>query len=574
MRGTAIALAAAVVAAILPAAAGADAIPQSVSAIAAGSDGAIWFADPPDVGRITPAGAISEFALKAPSTLSGLAAGPDGSEWLIGASDVLGRVTTAGTLTGGPLPLAPGESITAWSAGPGGSLYLGMSGGPSQPALERVTPAGAVQPIAPTVSAADDVADLAVGADGAVWFVASAPGSSVPYFLGHVTPAGVVKTVPAFAAGIGLLAASMAVDANGNLWMAVNPSGIARVSATGALRRFRRVADVDDVAAGPKGGAWFSGFDGTLKRITAAGAVSTVASGLPSPSSGQTPGLLAATGRALWLVEDGHGVGGHLARITPAGQVRYDPAGPGCRLPDVSDLPLAVAVTQLRNWCGAATRVRGRPRGVVRGEHPPGGSDVAFGVHVTLARGPAPTVTRCRAQGGVRVLARDPQLLVWTEKGRTFACAPPHGRAQTVLDSPAPSASLKVAGPVLGFVTQFSDQYTHDESLYVYDVDQRRFLLDAPVEAWPVDTPAASPGFGGYAIDAAGDVAWILENVGGGDHLVVQTASGEHTLDTAPSITAVAIAGGEVTWTADGQARSAPLTPSGPRGAMRAGAAR
>src|SRR5580704_9016473 len=73
--------------------------------IAAGSDGALWFAgnQEPSLGRVTTAGSVSNLPLPAgDSTLGDIVAGPDGALWftmLVGSSREIGRMTTAGTVT-------------------------------------------------------------------------------------------------------------------------------------------------------------------------------------------------------------------------------------------------------------------------------------------------------------------------------------------------------------------------------------------------------------------------------------------------------------------------------------------
>jgi len=95
--------------------------------LAVGPDGALWFGVvrdilPPvrlsmgymSVGRITSAGAISEFPLPSASKfLSGITAGPDGALWFTEVNDKkLGRMTTAGKFTELPVPSSTGPLIT------------------------------------------------------------------------------------------------------------------------------------------------------------------------------------------------------------------------------------------------------------------------------------------------------------------------------------------------------------------------------------------------------------------------------------------------------------------------------
>ena len=98
-----------------------------------------------------------------------------------------------------------------------------------------------------------------------------------------------------------------------------------------------------------------------------------------------------------------------------------------------------------------------------------------------------------------------------------------------------------------------------DILLLVYDVRHGRFVLMRAVEDWPLGDPAPSPGFVGYAIDASGDVA-LIERDAGVDTLRLRTAAAAARSTRRPTIGDLALAGGSVTWSSDGQARAAPLS--------------
>jgi hypothetical protein len=71
--------------------------PRSAPAgIAAGPDGNLWFTESrvSRIGRITPAGAVTEFELTPGSRPAGIAAGPDGNMWFAGQGGRIGRITT------------------------------------------------------------------------------------------------------------------------------------------------------------------------------------------------------------------------------------------------------------------------------------------------------------------------------------------------------------------------------------------------------------------------------------------------------------------------------------------------
>src|SRR5271157_3450662 len=77
------------------------------SAITAGPDGAIWFADwhGNQIGRITTGGTLTEYAIGQYPYLAAfgppsITAGPDGAVWFVdSASQKIGRITTSGTIT-------------------------------------------------------------------------------------------------------------------------------------------------------------------------------------------------------------------------------------------------------------------------------------------------------------------------------------------------------------------------------------------------------------------------------------------------------------------------------------------
>ena len=92
--------------------------------ITAGPDGNLWFTEPGKIGRITPAGHISEFPVPTRSNLLGITAGPDGNLWFTELqSGKIGRITPTGTISEFPLPTS--ESTSAFiTTGPDGALWF------------------------------------------------------------------------------------------------------------------------------------------------------------------------------------------------------------------------------------------------------------------------------------------------------------------------------------------------------------------------------------------------------------------------------------------------------------------
>jgi|SRR5258708_2189257 len=102
--------------------------------ITAGPDGAVWFTEiipnaqngsvtiTGKIGRITPAGHISEFPLSSNSYARGITAGPDGNLWFTEPGKI-GRITPTGTISEFPLPTS--ESTSAFiTTGPDGAIWF------------------------------------------------------------------------------------------------------------------------------------------------------------------------------------------------------------------------------------------------------------------------------------------------------------------------------------------------------------------------------------------------------------------------------------------------------------------
>jgi virginiamycin B lyase len=156
--------------------------------ITAGPDGALWFteANVNKIGRITAAGAVTEFSL--PTNVPGffgngnngpfgITAGPDGALWFAEfATNQIGRITADGVVTQFPLPTA-GTFPQRITAGPDGVLWFATG------FVGRITTAGVITVFPVPLS----VTDITAGPDGALWFVEYNNGK-----LGRITTAGVI----------------------------------------------------------------------------------------------------------------------------------------------------------------------------------------------------------------------------------------------------------------------------------------------------------------------------------------------------------------------------------------------
>jgi virginiamycin B lyase len=95
--------------------------------IAVGSDGNLWFSEHTGnrMGRITPAGVISEYPIPTPNAFPrAIALGGDGNIWFgeFGVGKI-GKITPQGVITEYPIP-TPDSGPRALAAGPDGNIWF------------------------------------------------------------------------------------------------------------------------------------------------------------------------------------------------------------------------------------------------------------------------------------------------------------------------------------------------------------------------------------------------------------------------------------------------------------------
>ncbi len=172
--------------------------------ITVGPDGALWFTQfhrvhgetsiPATIGRITTDGAITYFPLDSPYPPYYITAGPDGALWFTRSGgldeitgqplpDKIGRITTAGAITEFPVP-EPLLSATGIAAGPDGALWFTDFHGNR---IGRVATDGSFTSF-PITCCSAGATSIIQGPDGAMWFTNSSGGTGI----GRITMDGTV----------------------------------------------------------------------------------------------------------------------------------------------------------------------------------------------------------------------------------------------------------------------------------------------------------------------------------------------------------------------------------------------
>ena len=119
--------------------------------IAGGPDGNLWFTQNiGGVGRITPTGAITEFAIPSPNSAPlGIETGCDGNLWFTESANPgkIGRITPAGDITEFAIPMANSAPVGI-AAGPDANLWFTQNTNPG--GIAKIG-AGCVPPPEPPV---------------------------------------------------------------------------------------------------------------------------------------------------------------------------------------------------------------------------------------------------------------------------------------------------------------------------------------------------------------------------------------------------------------------------------------
>ena len=230
--------------------------------IAAGPDGNLWFTenDGSKIGRITTTGLIKEFPLPPHHQPSGITGGPDGNVWFT-ESDNVGKITPAGVIT--EFPVSGGFGITK---GPDGNIWVCGDN------ITRITPTG-VKTVFPLPLGKGFAKVIATGSDGNLWFT-----DGINDKVGKITPTGAITEFPVPIAMGHPEAITPGPD--GNLWFTEGISRkIGRITTSGVITEFQTPnhetsqfgpvpCSPDEIATGPDGNLWFTEFNSSgLLRI-------------------------------------------------------------------------------------------------------------------------------------------------------------------------------------------------------------------------------------------------------------------------------------------------------------------
>jgi streptogramin lyase len=240
-------------------------------AIAVGSDGNLWFTEssenlPAQIGRITPAGAVTEFPVECNfCILTDIVQGPDNVLYYTSNEDELGRITTDGTSLA-PVQMPDTDVLAGSLAAHGDDVWITDFNNHS--IWRYDIPTGLfTQYVPPTPFAAPS--DVAVDAAGTVWFTEQGTRQ-----VGRIDPAtGVITEIPTPNAP-----RDITVATDGQLWYTTRftPQAVSRLNpATNEVTVFPVASGgPEGIAASPDGSVWFTlSTKGNIARVTNDGVI-------------------------------------------------------------------------------------------------------------------------------------------------------------------------------------------------------------------------------------------------------------------------------------------------------------
>lgn len=266
------------------------------SGITTGPDGLMWFLERSEiaVARLNADGSVDEFDWPiAIGSMSSIVTGPDGNVWFLDFNPPgrVGRVTPAGVVT----EVATGGVTAGFTAGNVQNIIVGPDDNLwfTRPFVDagvgRITTAGVVTQFAAPVGM--QPRDLAVGSDGNMYVTSDDAAGTIL----RVTPAGVITTAATGGVTAGFTAgrfpSDIAAGPDGNLWFLIQ-GGVARMTTAGVVTEFDAPTaspQQEDIASGC-GSLWITrgeeeGSTSAIQRVTTSGVYTTFTSGVPAGSS-------------------------------------------------------------------------------------------------------------------------------------------------------------------------------------------------------------------------------------------------------------------------------------------------
>ena len=246
----------------------------------------MWFTNEQgrSIGRITPQGDLTEYTDPRIATPTAITAGPDGAMWFANGAGSMGRITMAGVVTTFSANIA---SPVAIASGPDGAIWFTTGG----KAIGRMAPDGSVTTFADPAQMRGTYG-ITAGPDGAVWFT-NYLGSSI----GRIAADGTVST---FTDPRIRYPTRITAGPDGALWFTDDSGSIGRITVDGVVSSYGNSSTVGHplaITVGPDRALWAADRGGSIVRITVGGVISRYT----APTIDFPDAIAAGQDGALWF---------------------------------------------------------------------------------------------------------------------------------------------------------------------------------------------------------------------------------------------------------------------------------
>jgi streptogramin lyase len=229
--------------------------------ITTGSDGNLWFTDPgtSKVGKVTPAGAYTGFGGIGLVTPRGIASGPNGHLYIVvaGTPEVMEFNPATGTKVA-DIPLPGAANVQFIAKGPDNNMWVTDFSSPGK--LFRINTTGSPTATAVPVAGSSSLLGVTAGPDGKVWFTEA---SGTPK-IWRINTDGSSPTSTAQLTGGASDPEVMAQGQDGNVYVAIfNTAQVGQVTANPfAVTQFKTgisgTMGPRGIAKGPDGNMWYT----------------------------------------------------------------------------------------------------------------------------------------------------------------------------------------------------------------------------------------------------------------------------------------------------------------------------
>jgi RHS repeat-associated protein len=252
-----------------------------ITASAVGGDGNIWFVEylKDKIGKMTPSGVVTEYALTTGSGPYAIAWGPDGNAWYVDdGTNKIGKITPSGSITEWATTTT-GSNPVGITAGPDGNLWFTEYGVSK---IGKITTSGTITEYG--IGSTTNPVGITAGSDGRLWFAQETGGN-----VGAITTSG---TVSQYGEPSSHTSYAIAAGPDGNVWFTDSDYDKIGMITTGGTATEYSVptsgAGPNSIVGAPDGNVWFTeGNDANLGYVTpSSGTVTEITPGMSSASGG------------------------------------------------------------------------------------------------------------------------------------------------------------------------------------------------------------------------------------------------------------------------------------------------